>query len=296
MSIHTLLCSIVLLTAVIFAGVSALAQDDPLPRKPVTTIDKLEGDSRDLNAGLKISKRPAAEKQVLIYYTNEPDVAAFRNLQAIIRTQKGPIYGRTVSRIDDDLKNFPAAVATEVNLIRTQAPVDIGVAIFTNELARKHECLMKANGDREFEVTPFPFPEQNSTDEGSKKSTEWTADVVLHPLSAASTLDAALNLASKHFPPANHEFVLVTKSHGNKELAIATMLGQVLDVTDETELAKRFATLANDRGFDVAEDGTLKAHEKARTRIAVPQKDEGAKTLSPTAHDSLSPTAHDSLV
>jgi len=295
MSIRTLLPSTILLEAVIVAGISVIAQDGPPTQKPVTPIDKLGGDSRDLNAGLKISKRPAAEKQVLIYYTNEPNVAAFRKLQTLIRTQKGAIYDRTASRIDDDLKNFHAAVATEVELIRTQAPVEIGVAIFTNELARKHQCLIKANGDREFETTTFPFLEVNSASEGSKEPAEWTADVVLHPLSAAGTLDAALNLASQHFAPTNHEFVLVTKSHGNKELAMATMMGQVLYVSNEKELIKCFASLANERGFDVAADGTLKAHIKRETASTVLQNGAEAKTLSPETNNTLSPDMNDTL-
>ena len=87
MSIRTLLPSTILLAAVIVAGISVIAQDGPPTQKPVKPIDKLGGDSRDLNAGLKISKRPAAEKQILIYYTNELHVAAFRKLQALIRTR-----------------------------------------------------------------------------------------------------------------------------------------------------------------------------------------------------------------
>jgi len=121
-----------------------------------------------------------------------------------------------------------------------------------------------------------------------------------HSLSSAGTLDAALNLASQHFAPAHHEFVLVTKSHGNKELAMANMLGQVLDLTNEKELVKRFASLANSKGFDVASNGTLKAQTKRQLKPSGTlhtELEDGtpANTFSPDLGDTLSATTNDSL-
>ena len=173
--------------------------------------------------GLVCSSRLAAgepNREVWIWYVNEtsPVGADLRNYEMIIGwlesgdTDKTRLFARTLR---DELSLFQAAVAQEMTAIErgmAAAAGRIDALLVTNQSARAGQYRYFDRPAGRFLSASLALPPSD--------------DYVLqsNPLVRGEALEAVLAEAARRYDPADHRFVLITKSHGGPEHALAVRL------------------------------------------------------------------------
>ena len=170
----------------------------------------------------------AGRTEVLVYYTNEsaPAGAEARNLEVVtawFRSSPVPLHHTIAGQLDIDARLSQAAV--EINTIEI-AHLPFPAVIFSNRLTRAGTCLVVRP-----DAPPVPHPFTVPPDDHYI--------VAANPLSKASTLSAALATAAAVFPPDQHDFLLVTQSHGSKVMALTPRLAVRHEETTREELLAR---------------------------------------------------------
>jgi hypothetical protein len=139
---------------------------------------------------------------------------------------------------------FPAAVDLECDILRHELPRTghrTGALILTNRLARRGKCLLFKPGWSQFRETDFATPQDENY------------ILAANPLSLPKTLQGALALAAEHFAPDQHDFVLITKSHGSVLKALTPRLVVRAEETNRGELLQIASPAAeHDRAPDWA--------------------------------------------
>ena len=173
--------------------------------------------------GFVCSSRLAAgepNREVWIWYVNEtsPVGADLRNYEMIIGwlesgdTDKTRLFARTLR---DELSLFQAAVAQEMTAIErgmAAAAGRIDALLVTNQSARAGQYRYFDRAAGRFLSASLALPPSD--------------DYVLqsNPLVRGEALEAVLAEAARRYDPAAHRFVLITKSHGGPEHALAVRL------------------------------------------------------------------------
>jgi hypothetical protein len=155
-------------------------------------------------------------REVLIYYANEndPDEAELANYRTIggwLRETKDKKLVQLADSFDRDMKLFPAAVRAEREVFRrrlAQWPDGPGAAMLTNAAVRRGKFWVFRPGADDFEEVSCRVPRNENFILAS------------NPLCDPQGFLACLSEVARHFDPAEHEFVLVTKSHGNPAMAM----------------------------------------------------------------------------
>jgi hypothetical protein len=170
----------------------------------------------------------ATGHEVLIYYANatEPDSvesASYDTIVTWLATAGDARLQRMADRINRDRQLFPAVVDWERQAIESAAEgsaLDLGIVILTNGLSRRGLIRVRHPGGRGFTEQRFEFPKSDLE--------------VLHanPLADANVFSAVLRRVAEIFPPSDHRFVLVTKSHGSKTHAVMPRLAILATDTD----------------------------------------------------------------
>jgi hypothetical protein len=180
-----------------------------------TATDKLQGASRDLNAPteLQAGMDDPTKKTVFVYYANEtaPNAAEARNYETLIDwlgTSDNPKLQKIGQSIQGDLNKFSVIVDQELSTIKKRVAASkvgngIPVVIFTNRLAREGWFQVAATGEASANDVPFTVPRLRGMVYSS------------NPLSHPVVFKMALAALSRHFDPETHQFILVTKSHGD---------------------------------------------------------------------------------
>jgi len=172
--------------------------------------------------------------EVLIYFANEtaPEGDEARNYDVILgwlRSGEHPIHARTVASLERDRRIFPAAVDIEVSDLMDKIPESKRgpeAVIFTNRLVRQGKCLLWKHGSTSFNEVSFAIsPNSNYI-------------LASNPLSRTDALPAVLAFVAKEFDPHQHNFILVTKSHGSNKKAIIPRLAVRAEETNQEELLK----------------------------------------------------------
>ncbi len=190
-----------------------------------------------INKPIRVNEAPSRDQSdVLIYYSNEtaPDPAELKNYQTImgwLRLGNEKVASRIVGQLESDLREFRAAVDQEtaaiVKAFVNLPPGDTSAAlIFTNRLARDGKYEIIRPGHKDVGIGKFPRV-RNS-------------DLILNsnPLGTGDGLRSALQVAAKEFDPTQHNFVLVTKSHGKRNLALTPRLAVLSLETNKDEILK----------------------------------------------------------
>lgn len=200
------------------------AQSAP-PEQP----DKLLGASRDLNAPLEFNADlgNSAKKTVLIYYANEtaPDQAEAQNYERLIQwleSSPNPKVKHISESLKGDLDKFHKVVDFEIatitkHLKEHRSQPEMAIAVFTNRMTRKGKFELMRSGQNAPEQVAFTVPSLNGL--------IYKANPLSHPI----VFQSALAAVSQQFSPQQHQFVLVTKSHGGAEFVISPRV--VLDVS-----------------------------------------------------------------
>ncbi|MFH1264933.1 MAG: hypothetical protein ABIK89_04355 [Planctomycetota bacterium] len=179
----------------------------------------------ELNSPLSIHPNtgPSARRAVLISYANETPTDRFSNAnrQTVVEwlrlAHKGQAL-KLVDAIESDARRFPETAAREVAALHAAAvgrakTAPFGLVVFTNADARQGQFRYLRPG----EEGPFHFEEL---------ALPHLDDPILQasPLTEPHVFARALVAVTRLFAPSDHQFVLVTKSHGTPELALMPQL------------------------------------------------------------------------
>ena len=173
----------------------------------------------------------AQRPEVLIYYANEtePNEAELQSWQTIIswlKSSDNPELTKIPGQLERDLEGFHKAVDEEIALLK-RISIDSSTAppmvVFTNRLVRDGNYLVLRRDVEPEEIAIQPFPSDNFI-------------LVSNPLARPEMLARALEEACSHFDPNVYDFVLVTKSHGNAEMALTPRLIVRASETTKEEL------------------------------------------------------------
>lgn len=174
----------------------------------------------DLNKKIEVNPIAAAsKKQVLVYIANEPNAVAGRRVAAWL--SQDAEKKQLTDWLKQDIEKFPALVEREINEIKRHTPVENGVAIFTNKLLREGVFLSKTAGDGRVNRVAFNSDSQ--------------LEILSQPLTDAEVIRAlAKNLATA-FPTKDHQFLVISKSHGTDKYVMATVMGQLFNAKTKKE-------------------------------------------------------------
>ena len=157
---------------------------------------------------------------VLIYYANETHetAVATQNTDTILdylRFSDDDAVHELADAVERDRTKFAEVVQEEIAAIRAAAGRGdlTGVVIFTNELVCSGHFEFCPAGESEFQTVAIDVPELVEFID------------ISHPLANAGVFQMALQAAAERFPPVDHEFVLITKSHGSPQRAMVSETG-----------------------------------------------------------------------
>lgn len=155
--------------------------------------------------------RPA-QPEVLVFIANEtvPSPIDSANTTQLLNwlSEIPTTPARTAyDSINADRVLFPAVLSRDISAIREAAMSSerpLNIIIFSNQLAKTGQFLyQRAGRDRELQLGEFP------------RIGAWHFMTESQPLGTQAGFATALRLTSSVFPPQQHDFVLVTKSHGS---------------------------------------------------------------------------------
>ena len=157
----------------------------------------------------------ARRHRLLLYYGDETSTQAIRSqnyaaLLAVLRSSSNPRAAAVATSVVSDAENFPRLIQRDVDALRVEAKrIGFDLAIFTNALAFDgHFLLYRAETDiTERQVLPPVPPAQNTV-------------LVTSPLSRPEYLRAALFSLGALYPKNTLDIVLITNSHGGRDMAL----------------------------------------------------------------------------
>lgn len=232
--------------------------DDDSGRKPARSslLDQLTGGSRDLSAPVELGdvNGDPSRQQVLMYYANETsaDGAGADNVRTLtewLRSSDNAEVRAMATSIESDADRFADVVERETSTIRAaraklrpaQRPA---VVLITNAMARAGHMQVAAAG-KDFRRVPLQLPEFD--------------DAILQawPLASASSMSAVIDAVAELLPPTQHEYVLVTKSHGNRHFALTTRVALNTSVLERQRVLAKLEADADQQMDEFRHEGRL---------------------------------------
>jgi len=170
--------------------------------------------------------------ELLIYYANETSLSdeADKNFELFLNRIKNSDHEAVVKfreKYVTDRVEFKRTVASEIQDLKNSFcnPGNFktfGLIIFTNESVRNGKITYCKEGiEKQLEFRGIKVPDAVANDFNYKS----------YPLSVIENLGAALATAADIFSPSLYRYVLISKSHGTKELAVAP--GFIRKITDQ---------------------------------------------------------------
>lgn len=234
----------------IIALAAAAALSSCKPRRSASAVrDVNEPQPMSSVTGIAEDPKIKARIPVLIYYANDTyysvvEDKGFENLnvirEAILKGAADPNIGKddkvyleqVAQRLRDDWLDFMRAVDTEAhelqnNVCRRNARYKMGLAVFRN-------ANMPAIRNDEFETDrdvswSYCKPDDKGGIEGPTSkfwTIRWFEDFRYdsQPLSHPRVFESAIQQVREVFPPEKYKYILLTKSHGSKEMSITPNL------------------------------------------------------------------------
>lgn len=204
------------------------------------------------------NEKHAGKTEVLIYYTNEtaPVGAELENYEIIIswlESSESPAAQKIVGQLRRDMSEYRRVADREIEEIRElfsrlEEHEKKRFIVFSNRLAREKKFLTLQPGESEFEEHEIVYPVGDNY------------IVSNNPLATEEGFFVALQSASDYFAPEDHVFLLLSKSHGNPQMAFTPRL------IVRNELETRESILAKVEGDGESSDAEP-ATEDAAPRI-----------------------------
>ncbi len=176
--------------------------------------------------------RAAHKTEVLIYYANEnsPNEAERRNYKTIIgwlRSGDTEKLQQMADSLERDTVQFPETVDAEIEVLRhrlRRVTNGVGAVVFTNRSVRSGKYLVFHDGQSAFIEGAIETPQHENLIEAS------------NPLCTPEVFERCLREVARQFDPADHEFILWTKSHGNLEMAMTPRIAVRAEDTNRENL------------------------------------------------------------
>jgi hypothetical protein len=177
-------------------------------------------------AGANDESASQARHQLLLYYGDETSDQAVQseNYQALIevlRSSSSPQAATVVESVVKDAETFPLLVRRDIEALKVQAKrLGFDLAIFTNALAfeGKYQLLRAETGTTETHELPEIAPTSS-------------AILATSPLSRPEYLRAALLSVSALYPSNSLDMVVITNSHGGREMTLIPRVNADLSQT-----------------------------------------------------------------
>ncbi|QDU94508.1 hypothetical protein [Lignipirellula cremea] len=145
----------------------------------------------------------------MLQAANQTDADHYEQIIGWLNAENDEDLKEIAENLEKDIRTFPAVVDQEIEAIKKGADsVDVDVVAFTNRLARDGKYHVLPASATEFEESSFENPDF--------KLPIYHAN----PLSHRDVFYAALVAVGRRFDPSDHDFLLVTKSHGGDQLAM----------------------------------------------------------------------------
>lgn len=169
--------------------------------------------------------------QVVVYYANETTTQAvqsanYATLHSILRSSQNPAAGMIADALDQDAKEFPAAVRHDVHeLMAVANRRGFDLVVFTNALALDRQFLFYkgAGGTEEMRLLPTLPPAPSPS-------------LASSPLSRPEYLQTALVEVGDLYAPDSLDVVLITNSHGADDLALTPRVFADLTIANAPDL------------------------------------------------------------
>jgi len=209
-------------------------------------------------SSLAMGAGPRGAREVLIYYANETAAEGdeLNNYQTVLQWLRSCDDARCVhivQQLERDLRSFTVAVDAEERALCGLArdeQTGTDVVVFTNRLTRMGKCRIWNRGSSAPEDVSFAIA----------RCGNFVLDS--NPLAVPDTLRSALALVAQRFAPAQHRFVLITKSHGTRVYAFVPRLSIRAAETDRESLLNlaTHQAVQNPTPVWAAQVGTTKAN------------------------------------
>jgi hypothetical protein len=170
--------------------------------------------------------------EVFIYYANEtsPDKASAANYSVIGEWLKSSGSAKALEisdQLERDQREFPAVMEREISALEIGLPhaqPRLRAMIFTNRLVRSGYYRVLNDGVNGFVEAEFRIlPHRNYI-------------LNCNPLSRPDVFRLVMEEVAHRFDPQTHEFVLITKSHGNRDKAMVPRLVVRHEETNREEI------------------------------------------------------------
>ena len=157
----------------------------------------------------------APRQRLLVYYGDETSTQAIQSknyaaLLSVLRSSSNPRAAIVAASVVSDAENFPRLIQRDVEALQLQAKrLGFDLAIFTNALAFDGQFLLyrAETGSTERQALPLVPPAAN-------------AILATSPLSRPEYLRAALLSVGALYPNNTLDIVLITNSHGGRDMAL----------------------------------------------------------------------------
>lgn len=173
----------------------------------------------------------ATPGHVVIYYANETTQRATRSenyttVLSTLRNSTNPIAATIADSIVYDSKAFPAAVQRDADgLLVAAKRWGFDLVVFTNTLVDDSRYLFYRHATKSLETRRFPALPKTSN-----------AILETSPLSRTDYFRAALLQVGSLYPSTLPDAILITNSHGSKDLALTPRVFADLSVANASEL------------------------------------------------------------
>ena len=177
-------------------------------------------------AGANDESASQSRHQLLLYYGDETSDRAVQseNYQALIevlRSSSSPQAATVVESVVNDAEKFPLLVRRDIEALKVQAKrLGFDLATFTNALAfdGKYQLLRAETGTTETHNLPEIAPTSSTI-------------LATSPLSRPEYLRAALLSVSALYPADSLDMVVITNSHGGRDMTLIPRVNADLSQT-----------------------------------------------------------------
>ncbi len=158
----------------------------------------------------QVDRQP--RKPVLIYYANETSMnQRGTTIVKLLKQEKGVVAKFLAKQLEEDYTKFSAQVEADRAAIRggiSSSRTPIAAILFTNQLALTGNYAVVASGKEGVKTERWKLPTTKST------------TVNAYPLCSRETFTAAIEQTCRRFPPAQHVYLLIVKTHAPRRLAL----------------------------------------------------------------------------
>lgn len=173
-----------------------------------------------------VSAGASRSRLVVIYIGNTPNEPRLAEMLNWIGDSKDQSVQKTISRVRDDLAGFPPVAAKEMADLKataTKSPDAFNLVLVSTPSLQQGIIEYVKAGD-------------SAVYKKKIAARERSAHLGAQPLTSAIVFEEVLLAIEDIFDPKAHEFLMITKSHGNETMALTSVLAGKVDIDSAARL------------------------------------------------------------